>query len=86
MARKNPVTNRQAGDVPGMPGVTIPFPMGIQQHSQLGVEPMPDVDMTPNNGDQKDVATPPFAVGTDVRHFEKQGGADECPAKPGAGC
>jgi len=43
-----------------------------------------EMSMKPNNGDQTDVASPPFAVGKDIRHFEKQGGADPTPSMPGA--
>lgn len=84
MARRNPVISRVAGDIPGLPGVTMPYPTSVNMEAVKDSEKMPEVDMSPHNGDQKDVASPAFAVGQDIRHFEKTGGSDPTPSMPGA--
>jgi hypothetical protein len=73
-----------AGDVPGLPGVKIPYPSSVNMEAQADSEQMPEVNMTPNDGDQRDVASPPFAVGKDERHLPKTGGANDTPGMPGA--
>jgi hypothetical protein len=53
--------------------------------AQKDSERMPEVNMSKNDGDQRDVASPAFAVGKDERHFEGgPSGADATPAMPGA--
>lgn len=88
MARQNPTMSKSAAHLePPIRGIdNLENPVGVNMKALEDSEAMPEVNMTPNNGDQKDVATPPFAAGTDMRHFEKQGGADACPNMPGAGC
>ena len=84
MARQNPVTSRVAGDVPGLPGVSIPYPSSVNMEAQKDSEKMPEVNMTKNDGDQRDVAQVPFAVGKDERNLPKQSGSNPTPAMPGA--
>ena len=80
MARQNPTVQKTPGEVVGIPGAQVAFPCG--GHEQI--MEMPDVNMTPNDGDQKDVPDAPFANGPDpVKH---SGGPNSAPAPgmPGA--
>lgn len=91
MARKNPSLDKSNKMLPGvLDGIDpLPNPIGVNHdalyeanempgHGALGVK----VDMTPNDGDQKDVPSPAFATGSDIRHFEGgPSGSDPYPAK-----
>jgi hypothetical protein len=83
--RRNPTTSRVAGPIPGLGDTTLPIPSGVNMEAQKDSERMPEVNMSKNDGDQRDVASPAFAVGKDERHFEGgPSGADATPAMPGA--
>jgi hypothetical protein len=86
MARQNPTMSKSAAHLePPIRGIdNLENPIGINMKALEDSERMPEVNMTPNNGDQKDVSTPAFAAGKDERNFPKTGGADPTPAKPGA--
>ena len=85
MARKNPtMPKRIQGEESTIPGIELPNATGISSSNLEKGNAMPDVSMTKHDGDQKDVATPPFANGKDIREYRKVGGADPTPAKAGA--
>lgn len=93
MARKNPSMPKDSQDLPSpIPGIdNLPNAIGINQsalkdanefpgHGSLGVTNT----MKPNDGDQKDVAMPTFANGTDVRSYRATGSSAPAPSKVGA--
>jgi len=92
MARQNPTTSKVAPDPGPLPGIdNLPNPIGINMKAQAQAEESPghgaisgSMSMSPNDGDQKDVATPAFATGKDNRNPDNRGGADPSPAMPGA--
>lgn len=93
MARRNPTMSKSAVSLePPIRGIdNLENPIGVNMKALEDSEAFPGhsaiagkMSYTPNNGDQKDVASPPFANSKDIRHFEKQGGADPTPAMPGA--
>ena len=93
MARRNPTMSVSAAHLePPIRGIdNLENPIGVNMKAVEESEAFPgnprisgEMSMKPNDGDQKNVADPPFAVGKDIRHFEKTGGADPSPAMPGA--
>ncbi len=83
--RKNPtMPTRIEGKEATIPGIELPLAGGKSSHALEQANEMPEVSMKPNMGDQKDVPTPAFATGKDIREFRKTGGADATPAMPGA--
>jgi hypothetical protein len=79
MAKMNPVIDKNAGPLPN--GIELPQPAGVSRQEME----MPEIDMKPNDGDQKDVAQPAFASGKDLRNFSGGGSkSDPTPAMPGA--
>lgn len=83
--RKNPTLTTYSGDLkPPVEGIdNLPIPSGVNQTNLEAANTMPAVGMTPNNGDQRDVATPAFANGTDKRNPDNRGGSSPYPAMPG---
>lgn len=86
MARRNPTMSKSAVPLePPIRGIeNLENPIGVNMKALENSEKMPEVNMTKNDGDQKDVPSPAFAVGKDERHFPKTGGADPTPSMPGA--
>ena len=94
MAQKNPVLPKDSQDLPSpIPGIdNLPNAVGVNQSALKQANEFPShgalpykTSMTPNDGDQKDVATPAFATGTDTRSYRKTGDSPPAPAKVGAG-
>ena len=86
-ARRNPTMSKSAAHLePPIRGIdNLENPIGINMKALEDSEKMPEVSMEEHNGDQRDVASPAFAVGKDGRHFEGgPSGSDPTPAMPGA--
>lgn len=86
-ARRNPTMSKSAAHLePPIRGIdNLENPIGVNMKALEDSEKMPEVSMEKHDGDQRDVASPAFAVGKDGRHFEGgPSGSDPTPAMPGA--
>ena len=93
--RRNPTMSKSAAHLePPIRGIdNLENPIGVNMKAVEESEAFPGnprisdgkMSMEPNDGDQKDVASPAFAVGKDGRTFEGgPKGSDPTPSMPGA--
>jgi len=94
-ARRNPTMSKSAAHLePPVRGIdNLENPIGVNMKAVEESEAFPgnprisdgNMSMKPNDGDQKDVASPAFAVGKDERNMSGgPSGSDPTPAMPGA--
>jgi len=83
MPRQNPTMSKVSP--PRADGIEIPIIAGITQEYLRKSEEMPEVDMTPNDGNGPTISDPPFANGKDIRSYSNsRSKSNATPAMPGA--
>lgn len=85
MARKNPtITTTTPNDevVEGMD--RLPLAIGKNMKAMEEGNAMPEVNMSPNDGDNPSIGSAPFANGRDQRKFEGSPRSNPNPGKTGA--
>lgn len=83
---KNPTIDKSNVNLPGVMDGVDPLPNagGINQKALSEANKMPAVNMTPNNGTNRDVASPAFATGKDNRVYGSSPKSNPTPGMPGA--
>lgn len=86
MARKNPTISGTSVNLPPpVDGVdNLPLPAGVNVGLKEKANEMPEVDMTPNDGDNPKIGSAPFANGKDVRSYGPSPSSPPAPGKVGA--
>lgn len=81
--RKNPTitTERTAT---GSDGVDLPLATGVSSDALAKANPMPEVNMTPNDGSNPSIPDAPFANGKDSVSHSGGPKSNPSPAMPGA--
>ncbi len=85
MAKNPTYTTTSKNLKPVFEGIdNLPNPIGKNMDVMEEGNKMPAVNMSKNDGTQKDVNDAPFANGKDNRYFNSTPSADPTPAMPGA--
>lgn len=87
MARQNPTIDKSNKGLKGVIDGVDPLPnaIGINHDALSEANAMPEVDMSPNNGDNPTIADAPFATGTDRRNHTGGSNSAPAPSRVGAG-
>ena len=80
MARKNPTMSKATPNDQPVEGMErLPIAVGVNIKAVEQAEVMPEVNMSPNDGDNPTIADAPFANGKDTRRFEATARANPTP-------
>lgn len=82
--RKNPTLTTERTGLKLPSGIDLTLAAGVSSENLAEANKMPDVNMSPNNGDNPSIPDAPFADGKDLRN--KEGGTSSNPNPGKVGC